>query len=298
MTHLRAGTPTVPQLRSCARRFLSQPGLLIPLCAEADYAGSSLSGVTHAYLIHYTRNVHRLSVQRQQHRELKINTSIVTAYDAEQLSNSVRKCLLGAPPEGVEGWPDLRKPENTPYASQSVKLYVALWDMVARALPMALILEDDAAVRPQYLPLLRHALQKLAGNFTVVHAGSYHAKGSDLLKLGLHPKPPVMRYRSGGMMAATGSVLSARGAWHVLLCLPIVAPIDRALSDSFTCSGSAPDQWYVKQYAFVPSIQSGREWIGARRNGTGANSSYLKMTSLRSNATGCSAPREPTRRTS
>lgn len=234
----------------CARKILSQAGLEL-LCTSSGEK-KPMSHIAHAYLIHYTRNINRLSFQREQlPRLLGLNVSVVTSYDADVLNETIRGCLLGPPPEPT--WRDVRTPESAPYASQSIKLYVALWDMAIRSFESALVLEDDAMVRPHHLPRLEGALSSLAGNFSVVHAGGYMSSGLDSLALGTHMKPTSLRHRPGCMMAAVGNVISARGVLNLLSCLPIVAEIDRTLSDSRLCGGQGPGHWYVKQYAFVPA---------------------------------------------
>lgn len=260
---------------SCALQFLSRPDLLTPLCSppSTDLGSSKPAlSVSHAYMVHYTRNYRRMLFQLFQMPQLGLNVSVVTGFDADELDGAARACLLGSPPSA--GLRDIREPSSAPYASQTIKLYVALYDMaVRRNLSSALILEDDAQVRTQYLPLLEAALQKLAGNYTILHAGSYSRSGGDAYPIGLHIKPRP-QWRVGGMMAAVGTVISARGAAWLLGCWPIVAAIDVTLSDNRVCGGRAPNQWYRKRYAFVPNATFD-EWIHSNTSVVGSTRGLL-----------------------
>ena len=117
----RADSTVASLLPSCARQLLSRPGTLRPLVRAPQCAGcTNLSSVAHAYLLHYKRNVERYAFQRMQLRRLGLNVSVVAGYDAEDVDEAVRACVLR---------PGSRM--AAPYVSQTLKLYAALADMVA-----------------------------------------------------------------------------------------------------------------------------------------------------------------------
>ena len=77
-------------LSRCARHIFSQQDALQPLVSFSASYETNLTSVSHAYLIHYTKNRQRLSFQKTQLSRLGVNTSVVVGYDAEAISESVR----------------------------------------------------------------------------------------------------------------------------------------------------------------------------------------------------------------
>lgn len=248
-------------VRSCAQEiFLNCSMMRIP---PEPSATTKLLAVDHAYLIHYTGFPIRRMYQLKQLPRLGLNLTIVTGYDYNQISGHNRACLLSVSPSqdailgrgrGAE-WLNMHEKKSA-YFSQTIKLYAALYDMLIAGHRSVLTMEDDIVVRFEHLPKLNAVLAKLAvGNWSIVFSGSYNPKGRDGLRDGFFPKDEVHvpPYRSAGrMMPAVGVIISARGALHVLRSLPILAPIDMALSDSRIASSPREGLYYLKPYCFTP----------------------------------------------
>ena len=55
-----------------------------------------LAAVEHAYMLVYSRDMHRLAFQRIQMPMLGVDASLVTGYDLEELTAAHRTCVFGA----------------------------------------------------------------------------------------------------------------------------------------------------------------------------------------------------------
>ena len=239
--------------------------------------------VDHAYLIHYSRNVRRLSFQQAQLPHLGLNVSVVTAYDREDL-NHARECTALIDPLGPPlGWSNesIADPKHATILSPTLKLYVALWDMLARGWSRAIVFEDDVEVRWKYMAtaaeavlnaskgIYKFGLQKRNPRMSVLFLGSYNPTGWDHFCCDdgrsaniTKPKPPT--WRTWGIMPAVAEVLSSRGAHHILQHgMPISRPIDWTLSDSKGATGNQSGHWVLKPYPFVPAARLRGESIGA-----------------------------------
>ena len=266
-------------LPTCARELLTRPGLLQPFVTTPRCEGcTNLSSVAHAYLIHYTLNKQRYAYQKEQLPRLGLNVSLVTGFDAGDIDEGVRSCVLRA---------DSRMAAS--YVSQTLKLHVALHDMLTRGHDPVLVLEDDARILFDRLSPVNAALQQVRQrDFAVLFASTFSPSGFDSLGVGLHKKvsTSVPAHRGlGRTMPLVGAFVSARGTRHVLGSLPIVAEIDRTLSgavlfprssrpptavrasrraparctDALIPSAQQHGLWYVKldqrpKYAFLPSL--------------------------------------------
>ena len=272
----RSAVP-VPSLSRCANALLQA-------CAMERYTASRspLLSVDHVYVLHYTRNAQRRAFQLEQLPRLGINFSLVSGLDREAIDRRVRACLLTkSPAENL----DLEQPEGdsgswtlnmhahnkSAYVSQVAKLLAALRGMLHARHRHALVLEDDASVRWSAISLLQHALSALAGNFSIVYAGSYTPDRTDdlfnrdPLPTGLYLKDSqhVPPSRGGGrMMAATGSVLSAAGAAHVLAhAIPIRGSLDLMMSDWRLPSAPQEKAYVFKPFTFRPRQQLQQEGL-------------------------------------
>ena len=134
--------------------------------------------IGHAYLIHHSTNRRRGMFQRWQLPLLGLNTSIVSGWDAENINSATRGCLLAA------GAPQKL---GTPYLSQVVKLFSALYDMLRGGVPRALFLEDDVLVRYEHLGALSVVLRVLGRPRTNVRS----ARPCRPTRCPCDPSPPL-----------------------------------------------------------------------------------------------------------
>ena len=103
--------------------------------------------VDHAYVLHYTRNARRLSMQREQLPQLHIPFSIVTGYDREDIDGHHRACVLTrSARQDISRSINLHRMDSA-YTSQVIKLLASLYDMMRHRQRTALIMEDDAIIR-------------------------------------------------------------------------------------------------------------------------------------------------------
>ena len=248
----------IPALPECALEMLRNCSF--DRFQPSQHAAPALP-VDHAYVIHYTANVHRRAHQMRQLPKLGIRYSFVTGYDRDYIDRRNRACVLTSSPRldldlGGNKKLDMHK-ANPAYISQVIKLYAALYDMLASGHSSALILEDDAVIRGEGLPMLATAMKSLHGNYTIIYSGSYSPDGKDDLPYSLYPKDAshIPSYRGPGrMMPAVGCILSAAGAAHVLRWgLPIRAPVDMTLSDSRVKAAPRHRAFVFKPYAFTPA---------------------------------------------
>ncbi|KAL1522811.1 hypothetical protein AB1Y20_017781 [Prymnesium parvum] len=220
---------------------------------RATYDTPLTALVQQSYLIHYTRNTRRKRFQLQQLPLLGVELSIVTGYDAEQMTPHLRRCLLPA-----------NSSLALAYASQTLKLYVALYDMLSRCYRTVLVFEDDAVLRYEYLHSLALALGPMThGVYSLLFAGSYSVNGVDLNPVGLRPRSSSARR----FMPAIGVAIAAPAAAHVLHSLPIEAAIDATLSDAALASCPCREK---------------------RRNGTSEACLYLKPYPVKAGSNGIS----------
>ena len=298
----------VPQLVStraiadeaCAHAILqrgAQHGL-IPLAPLVDPAASHWmrgTGINHIYLLHYRGNVARRRYQELQLPNLGINTSIVVAFDQHELDDTVRSCHALCDPSTAGVSAAMYTTDNRTRAmyerdrqstsichsiwatrfSAALKLYVALYDMVWRSFPAALILEDDVQIKWTQLDNLGTAVRnttsaavKPRDRLAVLFASSYSSSGLDNLccdwrsgrhHVNLRPN----KHRGHGLMPAVGVVVTTRGARHLLRSLPITDNNDVILSDSRGRAGSQHGLWYSKPYVFVPAEELQFECLSA-----------------------------------
>lgn len=179
--------------------------------------------VDQVYLIHYTRNLRRRRFQLEQLPRLGVPLAIVTGYDADHIDARVRGCLL-----------ESNSTLTAAYASQTIKLYAALYDMLIHCHRSVLVFEDDAVLRYQYLHSLALALGPLRkGNFSVLFAGSYSTDAKDFRATGLQRRSLA---RSHTFLPAVGVAIAVPAARHILQALPVVAPIDATLSQKSLAS--------------------------------------------------------------
>ena len=107
-------------------------------------------------------------------------------------------------------------------------------------------------------------------DFSVLFAGSFGGSFDHLavgLKLKDETNVPWTR-GIGRNMALSGAFVSLRGSRHILASLPIVAEVDRTLSDWTVPAGRQPGQYYIKlwtrpKYAFMPGVMA--ETISSRQ---------------------------------
>ena len=244
---------------------------LIPLHADVRFsAWGAASGIEHVFLLHAAGNHIRLAFQQSQLPQLGINTSIVGAFNKVDLGQAVRSCLHIASPH-VFGWTksghenvSIADPRRSARLSASLKLYVALYDMARRALRTALILEDDVRIHWGRVDLLVAAVANATrapppNELRVLFAGSYAPSGWDPLccktdeqSLDVYVRLRPLETRGTGLMPATGVVVSAAGARHLLSHLPIRDNNDVLLSVASTMTGSQRGLWYMKPYPFSP----------------------------------------------
>ena len=194
---------------------------VLPLCARHILSGCQLRHIprrfstvltpllSRAYLIHHTRNVQRLKFQLRQLPRLGLPLTIVAGFDANDLSDAVRRCVLDnrsapdamfrrylwrryAPSKAAAATPE-QTLEDQPrgYFSQSIKLYAAMLDMHLhpyQRLP-TLLLEDDAVLRYRLVRLHQLLCFASAGfrlfipNRSANHPQSTPRAGSSSLKL-------------------------------------------------------------------------------------------------------------------
>ena len=206
-----------------------------------------LAAVDHAYMLVYSRDMHRLAFQRIQMPMLGVDASLVTGFDLEELSSAHRTCVFGAAAAARPA---------TKYSSQLVKLWSIFFDIVRRRRHWSLVFEDDAIAQPDRLWAVDSALRLLHGaghNATVspppsvVHLSSYHPIGHDMVPCGLQP-----RHRANKQyMAGVANAVTLIGA-RELLRVPIEATgSDAAFSDSVLNSTSQLAAFYMKPYAFT-----------------------------------------------
>lgn len=88
---------------------------------------------------------------------------------------------------------------------------------------------------------------------------------SDDGTLHVHPRPPD--HHGFGLMPAVGVVITARGAKHVLQCLPIADNNDGLLSDTRTASGRQSGLWYMRPYTFLPAAALQHECLNSMEGG-------------------------------
>jgi len=291
--------------------------LRLPLCAHQVLSAGAQFGierhdpaegvsrqlsVDYAYVLHYRGNLHREAAQRAQMPLLGLPFGLVVGYDAHDITEGVQSCIfhnLSAAGQvydcseaerflsSTNSRTDRRRVHCTPMnltltmsmLSASLKLHVALYDMLVRSYQRVLVLEDNVKVVFSVLPRLEAALNGSAwvpglSNFSILFSGSYDPKGgaSDPLQgRGDVPRIKEPGVRGSGIMPAIGEVISTRGAVHILRSLPIVAPIDFTLSDARSAAGRQRGQYYLKPYAFIPdkSLQAERMGLHAQRGGEG-----------------------------
>ena len=206
-----------------------------------------LAAVEHAYMLVYSRDVHRLTFQRIQMPMLGVDASLVTGYDLEELTSAHRTCVFGAAAAARPA---------TKYSSQLVKLWSVFFDIVRRRRHWSLVFEDDAIAQLDRLWAVDAALRLLHGaghNATVspppavVHLSSYHPIGHDMVPCGLQP-----RHRANKQyMAGVANAVTLIGA-RELLRVPIEATgSDAAFSDFSLNSTSQLAAFYMKPYAFT-----------------------------------------------
>lgn len=196
--------------------------------------------VDRAYLLVWGRNPSpaRGVFQRVQLARLGIDVKFVVGCDQEELSLRQRNCIFG---EGAK--------LSGMYASQLVKLWAALYDMVSDGLRRALFLEDDVVVHFDRLPVANLAFASVP-RLRLLHLSSYHPIGYDLAVCGVRPKtsPNVGRRP---LMAGVANALTRSAALQMLTSIPIVASgTDDAFSND-SLSSTPHDAWYVKPYPFT-----------------------------------------------
>jgi hypothetical protein len=325
----------IPQLVStraiadeaCAHAILqrgAQHGL-IPLAPLADPAASHWmrgTGINHIYLLHYRGNVVRRRYQELQLPNLGINTSIVVAFDQHELDDTVRSCHALCDPAAAGVSAAMYTTDNRTRAmyerdrqstsichsiwatrfSASLKLYVALYDMVWRGFPAALILEDDVQIKWTELENLGTAVRnttstavKPRDRLAVLFASSYSSSGNDNLccdwrsgkhHVNLRPN----KHRGTGLMPAVGVVVTTRGARHLLRSLPITDNNDVILSDSRGRAGSQHGLWYSKPYVFVPAEELQFECLSALELRAAAGATCAAAALERGSARGAAPP--------
>lgn len=207
--------------------------------------------VGRVYLVLYTHG-NRAAFQRQQLPWIGASTSLVTGYDAQEITNEHIDCMFVH---------DISKPSGKPVErkqlSQLIKLWAALYDMVRRDLPTGLFLEDDAVMHPGRLPGINGALPHLSPGFDILHLSSYHPVGRDSgtlqkeIECGLHRKP---HGDIGGIRAGVANLLSLQGAKRMLHAVPIRAVgLDAATSNHLHCISNTSRVGYgMKPYPFTP----------------------------------------------
>ena len=239
--------------------------------AIADWtAWAKESVIDHAYVLHYSGNVVRRAYQEVQLRQLGLPVSFVTAYDGQRIDDTVRACrsLANLDATGIEPNISIASIARTPRFSASLKLYVALYDLVRRSLRAALVLEDDVRVHWDKLPLLAAAtvnatLAPRPHALRVLFAGSYAPNGYDMLCCNTKQRRvdntsfvrmrPRQHRKGTGLMPASATVVTNPGARHIVQSLPITDNNDVLLSDVRTRSGRQPGLWYIKPYPFTPA---------------------------------------------
>ena len=263
----------LPSLPPCARAILSSGAQrLVPLRAALS---TPLVPVDHIYLVHYTRAALRLSYQLVQLPRLGLNISIVVPYDREEIDERILSCTALVDRRIAMQDSNRSIVTEPAYLSQSLKLYVALFDMVERGWRVAMIIEDDARIRWEILPTFAQAVRNATegidptqwlhplpsrNGFTVLFSGSYNPDGHDGFCCVDGPRAHIVRakprhWRRHGLMAIVGAAITAAGARHVVRSLPITDGYDVMLSDSRVASGSQAGQWVLKPYAFVPAAE-------------------------------------------
>ena len=260
---------------SCLRRMFEADGIMWR--RSPRFATLLTPLVSMAYLIHHTANVRRWEWQAKQLPLLGLPLTAVAGFDREALGARERSCVLANSRSAralqafllrAHGSPSVAPPHDLSsqppgYLSQSIKLYCAMYDMLRRAdARPSLILEDDALVRYEVLPLLALALPSLHRNFSLLFVGSYSTNGHDSLPTGLHPRADAWHRV---VMPAVGVVASARAARHVVSSLPIAASIDQSLSDLRIPSSPCRVRnscFFLKPFAIAPGVYSGRGLFG------------------------------------
>ena len=184
-------------LPHCVRLILSHgahTGLYrieqVPESAAPEwYDWSRGSIVDHAYVLHYARgNLARRAYQDFQLRQLGLlgGVSYVVAYDKQEIDATVRSCipLANRSVMSIEPNISIAQASQTVRLSASLKLYVALYDLVRRDYRAALVLEDDVQIHWELLPLLATSVLNASlaqPPLRVLFAGSYSPSGWDLL---------------------------------------------------------------------------------------------------------------------
>lgn len=241
-----------------------------------------------AYVLHYRGNTHRLAVQRSQMPRLGVPVGLVVGYDAQDITDQMKQCIYHNQ-SVAEGAYNCQQAEHftnaslaamrlrprsvffctadsfamsMPEISATLKLHVALYDMIVRSYERVLVVEDDVQIDFSILPRLEASLNgsvKLPGldNFTIIFGGAYASGRGALLdpvrwrSNEPHLKDPELRHY--GIMPAVGEVISSRGAVHILRSLPIVAPVDLTLSDARWAAGRQAGHFVLKPYPFLPN---------------------------------------------
>lgn len=136
--------------------------------------------IPRAYMVLHSRGT-RVSFQRAQLPFLGVDTRLVTGFDAEELTPAHRTCLF--PPDVNTTMPLFDK-----HASQLIKTWAALYNMINDGLGVAMIMEDDAVIHFERLPAVSLAIQQVlcaqpeAG--AVLHLSSYSPIGHDMTECG------------------------------------------------------------------------------------------------------------------
>jgi hypothetical protein len=245
--------------------------------APPEWSAWGAGVVDHAYLLLYGRNAMRARYQRAQLAQLGVNVSVVAAYDREDIDGTVRACtdLVDSARYSIDAGVSIGHANQTGRFSASLKLYVALYDGVARGFSTTLVLEDDVRVHWPRLAALGRAIRNASAQppperMTLLFAGSYSENGFDALCCHGTASEPTLRlrppgYHRYGLMAAVGVVVNRPGALHVLRSLPITDHNDVLLSDRRTRSGAQRGLWYFKPYPFTPAGELQHESSFGRR---------------------------------
>ena len=144
---------SLPTIASCALKILSRGRReLEPIYAAMN--APPLLPVEHIYLIHYRGNAARLEFQLKHLPILGVNASVVSAFDAQDIEKySVRSCKALVGNRGrIDELGKILLP--TEQLSASIKLFVALFDMLFTRRRVALVAEDDVEVDLNELPSL------------------------------------------------------------------------------------------------------------------------------------------------
>mmetsp|Transcript_35282 Transcript_35282/g.92588 ORF Transcript_35282/g.92588 Transcript_35282/m.92588 type:complete len:438 (+) Transcript_35282:19-1332(+) len=198
--------------------------------------------VGQVFALVYTRG-NRITFQRAQLSHFSLTgVSLVTGYDAEDITQQHIDCLFAKHPEYAR--------RANRFASQLLKLWSALWRVHTRGLRNALILEDDAIVHPARLPSVQAALTNLPANFDVLHLSGFNPAGRDYrTRCGLLRKAPMDENRAG-----VGNIISAVGAHRLLRTVlsSNATGVDEVFSNGSNKSVADLISFVLKPYPFTP----------------------------------------------